>query len=90
MFLSVEIKNLLRKRVIKECQHKEGEYISPIFLTLKSDDHMPDIHFKMDNIKSAPNSVTPNDFMAKNDIKDACYSISILAKQQKFLKFSLQ
>ena len=71
MFLSVEIKNLLRKRVIKECQHKEGEYISPVFLTLKSDDHIPYIHFKMDNIKSAPNSVTPNDLIAKNDIKDA-------------------
>ena len=32
MFLSVEIKNL-----IKESQHEEGEYISPIFLTPTSD-----------------------------------------------------
>ena len=69
MFLSVEIKNLLDKGVINESQHKEGEYISPIFLTPKSDgsfrmvsnlkklnDHMPYIHFKMETIKSVLNS----------------------------------
>ena len=37
MFLLVEIKNLHRKGVIKESQHEEGEYISLIFLTPKSD-----------------------------------------------------
>ena len=37
MFLSVEIKNLLCKGVIKNCQHKEGEYISQVFLAPKSD-----------------------------------------------------
>ena len=31
LFLSVEIKNLLCVGVIKESQHKEGEYILPIF-----------------------------------------------------------
>ena len=84
MFLSVEIKNLRRKGVIKESQHEEGEYISPIFLTPKSDgsftmilnfkklnDRMPHIHFKMETIKSVLNLVTPNWCMAKIDIKDA-------------------
>ena len=84
MFLSVEIKNLRRKGVIKESQHEEGEYISPIFLTPKSDgsftmilnfkklnDRMPYIHFKMETIKSVLNLVTPNWCMAKIDIKDA-------------------
>ena len=37
MLLSVEIKNILHKGVIEECQHEEGEYISPIFLTPKPD-----------------------------------------------------
>ena len=37
VFLSVEIKNLLYKGVIEERQHEESEYISPIFLTSKSD-----------------------------------------------------
>ena len=33
----VEIKNVLDRGVIKESQHEEGEYISPILLTPKSD-----------------------------------------------------
>ena len=37
MSLSVEIKNLLRKGVIKESQYEGGEYISPVFITPKSD-----------------------------------------------------
>ena len=104
MFLSVEIKNLLRKGVIKESQHEEGKYISPIFLIPKSDgsfrmilnlkklnDYMPYIHFKTETIKSVLNLVTPNCYyMAKIDIKDAYYSIPILPEHQKFLKFSLQ
>ena len=103
MFLSVEIKNLLHKGVTEECQHEEGEYISPIFLTPKSDgsfrmilnlkklnDHMPYIHFKMEIIKSVLNLVTPNCYMAKIGIKDAYYSIPILPEHQKFLKFSSQ
>ena len=57
VFLSVEIKNVLYEGNIKECQHEEGEYIFPIFLTPKShgpfriilnlkklNDHMPYIH----------------------------------------------
>ena len=30
-----EIEKLLKKGVIKECEHKEGEYISPIFVSPK-------------------------------------------------------
>ena len=37
MLLSAEIKNILHKGVIEECQHEEGEYISSIFLTPKPD-----------------------------------------------------
>ena len=103
MFLSVEIKNLLRKGVIKESQHEEGQYIPLIFLTPKSDGafsmilnfkklnvHMPYIHFKMETIKSVLNLVTPNCYMAKTDIKDAYFSIPILSVHQKFLKFTWQ
>ena len=38
LFLADEIKNLLQKAVIKESQHEQGEFISPIFLVPKSDD----------------------------------------------------
>ena len=103
MFLSVEIKTFLRKGVVKEFQHEEGEYISPLFLTPKSDgsfrmifnlkelnDYMPYIQFKMETIKSVLNLVTPNYCMSKTDIKDAYYSIPILLEHQNLLKFSLQ
>ena len=56
-----EIKNLLQKGVIKESQHEEGEFISPIFLVPKYEDffriilnlkrlneNMPYIPFKME------------------------------------------
>ena len=102
LFLLVHIKNLLRKGV-KECQYEEGEYISPIFLTPKSDgsfwmilnlkklnDHMLYIHFKTETIKSVFNLVTPNCYKAKINTKDAYYSFPILPEQRKFLKFSLQ
>ena len=32
-----EIEKLLKKGVIKECEHEEGEYISPIFVSTKKD-----------------------------------------------------
>ena len=84
MFLSVGIKNLLCKGVLKESQHEEGEYISPIFLTPKSkgscrlilnfkklNDYVPYIHFKLETIKCALNLVTSNSYIAKIGIKDA-------------------
>ena len=97
MFLSVEIKNLLYKGVIEECQHEEYKYIPSIFLTPKPDgsfrmilnfeklnDYMPYIHFKMETIKSVLNSVTPNCYMTKIEVKDAYYFISVLPEHQKF------
>ena len=38
LFSAEEIKNLLQKGVIKESQHEEGEFISPIFHVPKSED----------------------------------------------------
>ena len=36
-FIATEIERLLGKKVIAQCQHEEGELISPIFLREKSD-----------------------------------------------------
>ena len=99
LFLADEIKNLQQKGVIKESQHEEGEFISPIFLVPKSEDsfrmilnlkrlneNMPYIHFKMETIKSILTLVTPNCYMAEADIKDTYY-FSILPEHPKYLKF---
>ena len=100
MFVSKEISKLLSKKIISPCDHEEGEFISPIFLTSKPDgsfrfilnlkklnEQMPYVHFKMDNIHTVLSLVTKGCFMAKIDIKDAYYSVPILEKHQKYLKF---
>lgn len=99
-FISKEISTLLKKNVIAPCGHEDGEFISPIFLTKKSDgsnrlilnlkklnEHIPYIHFKMDSIQTVLSLVTEGCFMAKIDIKDAYYSIPISEPYQKYLKF---
>ena len=100
LYLACEIKHLLQKGFIKELQHKEGEFISPIFLVPKSEDsfrmilnlkslnkNVPYIHFKMEKIKSFLTLVIPKCYMVKADIKVAYYSVPILSEHQKYLKF---
>lgn len=99
-FLRQEINKLESKGIIQKCDHEPGEFISPIFLTPKSDgsyrlilnlkklnEHMPYVHFKMQTIEAVLNLVTKNCFMAKIDLKDAYYSIKIGSEFQKYLKF---
>ena len=100
LILADEIKSFQQKGVIKESQHEEGEFISPIFLVPKSEDsfrmilnlkrlneNMPYIHFKMEAIMYILTLVTPNCYMTKVDVKDAYYSVPILPEHQKYLNF---
>ena len=99
-FVITEINRLLLKGIIVKCQHEVGEFISPIFLTPKSDGgyrlilnlkrlngYMPYIHFKMDTVEKVLQLVKKGAFMAKIDLKDAYYSVKIKDEHQKFLKF---
>ena len=99
-FIAHELERLLSKNIIKKSQHEQAEFISPIFLTPKSDgsfrfilnlkrlnEHIPYVHFKMSTIGSVLNLITKDCYMAKIDIKDAYYSVPILYKHQKYLKF---
>lgn len=101
LFISAEIERLLAKRIIEPTCHEEGEFISPIFVTPKSDggyrlilnlkklnEFMPYIHFKMDTIEKILKLVRKGAYMAKIDLKDAYYSVKIDEKHQKFLKFT--
>ena len=89
-FISEEIKRLITKGVIKESKHESGEYISPTFVTEKSDGGYRFIlnlkrlnqekerkKFKMQTLKSILCLIRQNAYMAKLDIKDAYYSIPI-------------
>ena len=101
-FLLNEMNNLTTNAVIAETEHTRGEFISPIFLRPKSENsfrlilnlkslnkHVPYEHFKMDTLNKILQLVRPNVFMAKIDIKDAYYSVSIHQDDTDLLKFSL-
>ena len=98
--ISSKIEKLLSKGVIKVSNHEQIEYVSPIFLTPKSDGEYRMIlnlrtlnqfikyeHFKMDNIKTVLHLIKPKCYMCKIDLKDAYYSIKIEDLCQKYLKF---
>ena len=87
-FIEEELKNLLRKKVIKKSLPEPGEFISPIFVREKTDGGFRLIlnlkklnetveykKFKMETITSILQLIRPGMFMAKLDIKDAYYSI---------------
>ena len=95
-----EISSLLNKGVIQKSNHEIGEFISPIFLTPKSDGNfrlilnlktlnleIPYVHFKMDTLHTVLPLITLNCFMAEIDLKDAYYTVPIKQEHQKYLKF---
>ena len=99
-FMKSEIDRLLDKGVIIESQHEVGEFISPIFLTPKSDgsyrlilnfknlnQFLPYVHFKINTVESVLKLIKKGCFMAKVDLKDAYYSVKIKQEHQKYLKF---
>ena len=96
-----EIKNLIAKRVIVECDHEPGEFISPIFTVPKKDEnvrlilnlkklnvHSKTFHFKMENISTILELVTANCWMASLELKYAYYSVKVDPQYQKYLKFT--
>lgn len=100
-FIDSEIEKLLNKGVIKHTFHENNEFVSPIFITPKSDgtnrlilnlkkfnESVKYEHFKMSTIHSVLNMITKGCFMTKIDLKDAYYSVRINEKFQKYLKFS--
>ena len=94
----VEVQNLLHKGAIVLCEHEKGEYISPIYTTLKKDGSSRMIlnlkglnqfieycHFRMESFSTIVNMVKPNCFMASIDLIIQC--LYIATEHQKYLKF---
>ena len=99
--INLEIQKLLAKGVITKCEHKTGDYISPIFIRQKPDgscrlilnpkylnEDMPCIHFKMETLQSVLSLITPGCYLASLDLKYVYYSVPIHSDHSKFLKFS--
>ena len=98
--IELEINILVSKGAISEVCPCHNEFISNIFLVpKKTGDFRPvinlkplnqfveKIHFKMENIHMALNSISPGDYMVSVDLKDAYFSIPIFQDHRKYLRF---
>ena len=95
-----EVNKLLKKGIVINAAHEEGEFISPIFLRTKPDvtnrvilnlknlnQTLEYNHFKMETIHSVAHLIQQNYYMLKTDLKDAYYFVKILEEQTKYLTF---
>lgn len=96
--IQTEINKLISKGAISEVHPCCDEFISNLFLVpKKTGDFRPvfnlkplnqfvqKIHFKMENIRMALNSISPGDYMVSVDLKDAYFSVPIFQPHRKFL-----
>ena len=98
--ISEEIKKLLQKQVITQCDINHGDYFSSMFVRPKNEGSFRTIlnlkylneecftyHFKMETIKQVIHMITPNCCLASLDIKDAFCTVPIYEWHKKYLKF---
>ena len=98
--MDAEVENLLSLGVIEISQEEKNQVISPIFLVRKPDGSFRLIlnlkefnetvqyeHFKMENLNSASEMITPGCYMASVDLRHAYYSVPIKPTFRKYLKF---
>lgn len=97
---SVIIKELFSRGILELCSSKDG-FISPYFLVTKKDNvskrfilNLKQLntfvlapHFKLEDIRTALKLLKKNLFLAKIDLKDAYYSVSIHKDFRKYLCF---
>ena len=101
--LRAESKRLISKGIVVETQHKNGQFLSPVFTTPKKDGSRHLVlnlkylnkfvvyhHFKMESINSATQLTKPNCWMVVLDLKDAYYSVPVAKVHRKFLCFEFE
>ena len=98
--LDQEILDLLNKGAVENVESGELGFASPMFVVPKKggkwrpiinlkflNQFVEKLHFKMEDIKNLKDILQEGDQMAKLDLKDAYFSISIAEKHRKFLQF---
>lgn len=100
--IKAELQRFLKCKIIEPVHESDhGEYISNIFtrpkkegkirviLNLKqfNEKYVDHIHFKMETLKSAIDSMRPNCFFGSVDLSEAFYSIPIKQEDRKFFRF---
>lgn len=99
--LDALIPQLVSKGVLAPCEPCRGQFISPIFLEPKPDgssrlilnlkglnEFILTSHFKIEDARMAARLLTPGCFLAKLDLKDAYYLVSVRNSSRKYLRFS--
>ena len=91
--------NLYHRQIIRKTVTTDGQLLSHAFLREKSEGfrlilnlkhlntHLTPMKFKMENFAMATEILREGSFMAKVDLKDAFYSISVREDQRKLLRF---
>lgn len=97
--IDLEVKNLVERKIVSEIE--EGwKFVSNIFIRPKPNNKFRLIidlsplnayihkeHFKMDNLNSAIDLMSPNSFLASIDLKDAYYTLPIAEFFQPYICF---
>ena len=69
---------------------KKDEGVRPILNLRPLNRFVSAPHFKMQTLKAILQSLNPNDWVTKLDLKDAYFHIPIRPKHRKFLRFAIQ
>lgn len=95
------IKTLLEIDAISKCKNEDGQFLSNVFLVPKPNGkyrfilNLKELNtfvanekFKMEDLRTAINLLTPGAYMTSIDLKDAYYSVPIHPSCRKFLRFT--
>ncbi|OXU26260.1 hypothetical protein TSAR_007120 [Trichomalopsis sarcophagae] len=101
--LEMAIEALRQKGAIEACRSHERQFISSYFIVPKSDGSSRFIlnlkqlnkfietpHFKIEDIRTATGLVFPGYYMAKIDLEDAYFTVSVHHSSRKYLRFIFQ
>ena len=97
------IAQLQRWNAIRPCSPLPEQFVSPFFLVPKPgkvsrfilntkglNSFMVTEHFKMEDLRTAANLLSPGDFLIKIDLHNAYYSVPIHPDSSRFLRFTFQ
>lgn len=101
LLIQKQIDKLIAKGAIVRCSREKEQFLSNIFLTPKPDgshrlilnlkklnESVSTKHFKLEDWKVAKRLISPRNFLATIDLKDAYYLVPIAEKSRRFLRFS--
>ena len=86
-FVDLELREMLRKGVIKRTQPAQGEFLSkfekkdggyrPVINLRMLNQFIPFLHFKMEGLSQLKHIIQEGDWMCKLDLKDAYFSVPL-------------